>query len=193
MKKYLLQSKGVEKMTEQINNNKSIVLIGFMGVGKTTIAKHIAQNLNRPIIDIDVEIEKKFNMPTTEIFKQHGETFFRQQEKEITLHFCAKPNQIISLGGGAFLQEEIKNFCLAHNIVIFLDISWDYWKERLPKLIDKRPNLQNKSEEEIKQLFEARKTIYQNHHIKIITDYLDESTIANDVIEKLKLYYRNSN
>lgn len=175
-------------MSEKTKQNKSIVLIGFMGVGKTTIAKQIAHQLNWPMIDIDVEIEKKFNMPTTEIFKQYGETFFRKQEKEIALQFCAKPNQVISLGGGAFLQEKIKNYCLEHNIVIFLNISWDSWKERIPKLIDTRPILQNKSEAEIKQLFQARQAIYENHHIKIITDDLDVNTIAKDITEKLKLY-----
>ena len=62
---------------------KSIVFIGFMGVGKTTIGEMVAKKLYRDFVDIDQEIEKEFNMPTSQIFKEHGETFFRQKEKEV--------------------------------------------------------------------------------------------------------------
>src|SRR5690606_42046693 len=85
---------------------KSIVLTGFMGVGKTTVGKAVAKKLYRDFIDIDKEIEKKFQMPTTEIFKTYGEKTFRQAEKEMVLHFSQQKMKVISLGGGAFLQEE---------------------------------------------------------------------------------------
>lgn len=169
-------------------NEKSIVFIGFMGVGKTTIAKRVAKNLNRQMIDIDQEIEKQFNMPTTEIFKKYGEPFFREKEKEITLHYCKKSNLVISLGGGAFLQENIKRFCLDTNIVIFLDISFEEWKKRIPRLINTRPILQNKSIEEIQELFKTRQSIYKDHHIKIVTDGLNSDEVVDNVIQALESY-----
>src|SRR5699024_1272 len=160
-------------MTENIYSirEKSIVFIGFMGVGKTTIAKLVASKLYRDFIDIDEEIEKEFGMPTTDIFNKYGETFFREKEKEYVLHYCKQQLKVITLGGGAFLQDEIKDACLKHSIVIYLDISWEAWKERLHLLIDSRPVLQNKSPDEIKDLFDSRKTIYEQHDSKLLTDH----------------------
>lgn len=166
---------------------QSIVFIGFMGVGKTTVAKIVAKKLFRDFIDIDEEIEKEFGMPTTEIFKDIGEKKFREKEKEYVLQYCTQPLKVISLGGGAFLQDEIREACLNNAIVFYLDISWDAWKDRLHKLVDSRPVLQNKSLEDIETLFNERKVTYAQHHSKVMTDEADQETIANYIIDSLKL------
>src|SRR5690625_2105190 len=97
-------------MTNMINSlslrEKSIVFIGFMGVGKTTVAQLVAKKLYRDFIDIDQEIEKEYGMPTTEIFKQLGEKTFREKEKEYVFHYSKQPLKVIALGGGAFIREE---------------------------------------------------------------------------------------
>src|SRR5699024_12425541 len=87
---------------------KSLVFIGFMGVGKTTVAKLVAKKLYRDFIDIDHAIEQEYDMRTTDIFKQYGEKEFRQKEKEYIYHYCKQPLKIVSLGGGAFLQDDIQ-------------------------------------------------------------------------------------
>lgn len=166
---------------------KSIVFIGFMGVGKTTVAQLVASKLYRDFIDIDEEIEKEFQMPTTDIFNEYGEQIFREKEKELVLKFCQQPLKVISLGGGAFLQEEVKEACLKHSIVIYLDISWESWKERLHLLMESRPVLQNKSIEEIKELFDSRKAIYEQHDSKVVTDGADPEAIADHIIGSMKL------
>ncbi|WP_332693636.1 shikimate kinase [Halalkalibacter lacteus] len=166
---------------------KSIVFIGFMGVGKTTIGKLVAQKLFRSFIDIDEEIEKEYNMPTTEIFKTIGEKAFREKEKDLITNFCNQKRKIISVGGGAFLQKEVRDVCLSNCIVIALDISWDQWKERLNMIIDSRPVLKGLSMEEIEALFYKRKEIYSTHHLKFTTDHLDEEEAANYITESLKL------
>ncbi len=164
---------------------KSIVFIGFMGVGKTTIGELVAKKLSRPFIDIDQEIEKEYGMPTSQIFKAIGETAFREKEKEVTCHYCTQKLKIISLGGGAFLQNEIRNICMDNCIVIYLDVSWDTWKERLNLLIDSRPVLQGRSLEEIEALFYTRQEIYSHHHLKINTDSQNYVEIAGHIIERL--------
>lgn len=166
---------------------KSIVFIGFMGVGKTTVAKLVSQKLFRDFIDIDVEIEKEYGMSTTEIFKKIGEKQFRAKEKEYVLHFCKQPLKIISLGGGAFLQDDIRDACLDHSIVFYLDISWDSWKDRLHMLVDSRPVLQDKSIEDIETLFHERKKTYDEHNSKLVTDQFNPKEVADYIIDSLKL------
>jgi shikimate kinase len=166
---------------------KSIVFIGFMGVGKTTIGKLVAKKLYRDFVDIDEEIEKEFNMPVSQIFEKIGEMAFRKREKEIIIEQCRQKLRIISVGGGAFLQDEIRRECLSSCIVFFLDLSWESWKERISMIIDSRPVLQGKTIEEIQELFYKRQEVYSAHHSKIQTDHQEIEEIADYIVNSLKL------
>lgn len=166
---------------------QSIVLIGFMGVGKTTVGKRLAQKLYRDFIDIDEEIERRFQMPPKEIFAKYGEETFRHYEKEIISEMCHKRLKVISLGGGAFLQKEIQDVCLATSTIFFLDLSWDSWKDRISLLIDSRPVLQGKNMDEIKELFYERQPIYEQHHSRVLTDDQEVEEVADYIVDSLKL------
>jgi shikimate kinase len=167
---------------------KNIVFIGFMGAGKTTIGKLVAKKLYRDFIDIDEEIEKEYKMSIPEIFAEIGEQAFREKEKEFIQNLCHYKLKIISVGGGAFLQKEIREVCLSTSIVLYLDITWDAWKKRLGLIIDSRPVLQGKSMEEIEELFYKRKEIYQNNfHSKIEISNQDLDELAETIVETLKL------
>jgi shikimate kinase len=165
---------------------KSIVFIGFMGVGKTTIGERVAKKLYRDFVDIDKEIEKEYNMPTSEIFKTVGEKVFREKEKSMISDYSQQSLKIISVGGGAFLQEEIRNICLTNCLVFYLDLSWDSWKERISLLIDSRPVLQGKTLEEIETLFYERQEIYSLYHSKVKTDNQEVEDVADFIVESLK-------
>src|SRR5690625_1387583 len=165
---------------------KSLVFIGFMGVGKTTVARLVAKKLYRDFIDIDEEIEKEYKMPTTEIFKKFSEEKFREAEKEHVFHYSVQPLKVIALGGGAFLREDVRKVCLENNIVFYLDISWNSWKDRLHMLVDSRPILQNQSIEDIEKLFHERRNIYQEHNSSLLTDHVSEEEVANYIIDSLK-------
>lgn len=168
---------------------KSIVIIGFMGVGKTTVGELVAKKLYRSFIDIDKMIERRFNVPIVDVFKQIGEPAFREIEREIIKDCCTQKLKVISLGGGAFLQEEIRKITLENCIVIFLDITWESWKERLNIIIDSRPVLQGLTMEEIEELFNKRQEIYNSHHSKLETDHLNADEISDFIVESLKLAY----
>lgn len=166
---------------------RSIVFIGFMGVGKTTIGKAVAKKLYRDFIDVDELIEKEFQMPTTKVFEKYGEKVFREKEKEIITRLARQKLLVISLGGGSFLQEEIRKVCLENCIVFYLDLSWDSWKDRISLIIDSRPVLQGKTPEEMEKLFYDRQQIYSIHHSKIDTDDLNAEEAADYIVESLKL------
>lgn len=169
-------------------SKKNIVLIGFMGVGKTTIGFHLAQMLSREFIDVDREIEKRHELSIPQIFSQYGEQKFRQMEKEFILDLCDhSSDKVLSLGGGAFLQEEIRQACMESSIVVSLEMSWEAWKERLPYIMDNRPILQNKSLEEIEKLYYARQAIYELNHLKINTEQTQPEQTAERIIHELKL------
>lgn len=167
-------------------NTQRITLIGFMGVGKTTVGKSLARKLNYQFIDIDQKIEHQFNMKTTDIFKVHGEATFRKAERELTLSYLKKNQIVLSLGGGAFLQDEIKKSCLKQSTVASLHISWNTWRKRLNFLKHKRPLLQNKSINEIHNLFNERRKYYLHYHLKVNCDYLSANKIADEIIRQLK-------
>ncbi|ASS89078.1 MULTISPECIES: shikimate kinase [Aeribacillus] len=167
---------------------KNIVLIGFMGVGKTTIGQLVAKKLYRDFIDVDQEIEKKQNMPISLIFQKFGEDYFRKIEKEYIVDICTNTRlKVVSLGGGAYLQEEVRNACLSNCIVFLLDLSWDSWKDRMPLLVENRPLLKEKSMEEIEKLFIKRQNAYSLHNSKVSTNNLDPETVADEIVNSVKL------
>ncbi|KKB36177.1 Shikimate kinase I [Bacillus thermotolerans] len=166
---------------------KSIVFIGFMGVGKTTIGSLVAKKLYRTFVDIDEEIEKQHNMSISEIFALHGEKAFREMEKDTIRSFCEQPLKVISLGGGAFMNPEVREICLKNCIVFYLDMSWEQWKERLNILIDNRPVLQGKNIDEIEELFYKRQSAYSVNHSTYKVDSQTAEEAADYIVDSLKL------
>ncbi|MBU9712613.1 shikimate kinase [Bacillus tamaricis] len=160
---------------------------GFMGVGKTTIGNLVAKKLYRDFIDIDAVIAAEYEKPITEIFQEIGEKAFRQREKEIITELCHKKLKVISVGGGAFLQQEVRDIAMSSCMVFYLDLSWGSWKDRINLIIDSRPVLQGKSMEDIEKLFYERQKIYSQHHSKVTMDKQEVEEIADHIVDSIKL------
>lgn len=156
-----------------------------MGAGKTTIGKLVAEKLNRIFIDTDEEIEKAYQLPVSDIFQVYGEKSFREKEKEIIIKLSEKGNSILSLGGGAFIQEEIREACLKNCIVFYLHLPWENWVERIPLLIDSRPVLHGKSLSETEKLFHSREEYYSCHHFKTETANKNPEEISSQIMAEL--------
>ena len=161
---------------------KNIVLIGMMGVGKTTLGKIVAKERNLKFIDIDENIERKNLMTITEIFEKKGEDFFRNEEKEEVLKSLKKEKCIIALGGGAFINKIVRDGILKNSISIWLDLNIKTINNRV-KWSNKRPLLKEKKLEKLKNLYEKRKKIYKLANHKIECAKLSKKNIVRKIIE----------
>jgi len=163
--------------------SRPIILVGFMGVGKTTVGTLLAERLGRPLKDSDQEIEKRMRMTITAIFAQYGEPRFREIEREVVAELCRrKKPAVISLGGGAFVQEQTRRICLESGTVVHLELSWPLWAQRMEQLKNTRPLLQSKTMEEIRALYETRSSVYRMAHHTVKTDGLNADAIADRII-----------
>ena len=153
-----------------------------MGVGKTTIGKIVAKKQGLEFVDTDINIEKKCSMKISEIFKKKGEKFFRIEEEKEVLKSLTKNNCVIALGGGAFVNESIRNSILKNAISMWLDTDLKTLNERI-KWNKKRPLLDKKNNQiKINKLYSERKNIYKLATHRIVCDNLSKEDIANKII-----------
>ena len=167
---------------------KNLILLGMMGVGKSTLGKIVAKRLKLKFIDTDLSIEKKISMKIAEIFKNKGESFFRDLEEREVLESLKRNNHIIALGGGAFMNKNIRDTILQNAISIWLDIDLKAINRRI-KWNKKRPLVDTKNTREIiKKLYIKRKNIYKMADHKIKCDNLSKENIANKIIDFYEKY-----
>ena len=156
-----------------------------MGVGKTTIGKIVARKQGMEFIDTDENIEEKCSMSISEIFKKKGEKFFRIEEQKEVLKSIKKSNCVIALGGGAFINETIRNDILKNAISIWLDTDLKTLNKRI-KYNKKRPLLNKENnQKKIDEFYLERKNIYKLANHKINCDNLNKENIAKKII----IYY----
>jgi shikimate kinase len=161
---------------------KNLVLTGMMGVGKSTIGNLLSLKLNMNLIDIDKMIEIKESMPINAIFEKKGEKYFRKLEKELTLKTIAVNNSIIALGGGAFIDKDIRETVLKSCTSFWLDVELDTLVARL-KDSKKRPLLKNIDiKQTLSDLYKLRKKIYRESNFKINCNKDEKSLIVEKII-----------
>tara|TARA_Y100001958_G_scaffold82361_1_gene55727 strand:- start:1847 stop:2350 length:504 start_codon:yes stop_codon:yes gene_type:complete len=165
---------------------KTIVLIGMMGSGKTSVGKELAKELNLTFIDIDEEIEKKYRMSIPKIFQTKGEFFFRKIEENMSCKFIDGKPGIISIGGGGFLNKKIRSNIKKNAISIWINTSLDRIYQRLDKSKNKRPLLNyNDLKKSIKEIYDKRIPIYKKADYTIQTKSDNKKIIVKKIIKKL--------
>ena len=155
----------------------------MMGVGKSTIGKIVAKKQNLKFIDTDFNIEKKRSMTIAEIFKIKGEKYFRECEEEITLSCLKGEKQIISLGGGAYINTNIRRECKKSSFSFWLNWKKDIIIKRINGS-KKRPLAMTLSETDLEKLINERAKIYSLADFTINCDQLNKNEIANKIIKK---------
>ncbi|KKM73343.1 hypothetical protein LCGC14_1411460 [marine sediment metagenome] len=141
---------------------KNIVLIGFMGSGKTAVGKQLGERLGLPFKDTDSLIEERLGQKINAIFADKGEAFFRDMESQIIDELTAKDNQVLSCGGGAILRNENVNYLRQNGTLIYLKAPFAVLYNRI-KSSSNRPLLtSNEPEKTARMLWEARQKVYES-------------------------------
>ena len=170
-----------------MKSKKNLILIGMMGSGKSTIGSLVSKKLNIKFIDIDNVLENDSNMKIAEIFEKKGENFFRNLEEKVTLKLLNSNNNVISLGGGGFINEKIRKKVLKNNFSFWLNCTTQTLLNRI-KNNKKRPIAFNLSNDELTELIAERSKIYSKAQFKINCYKLTKTEIVNKI---LKIYESN--
>ena len=169
---------------------KNLTLTGMMGVGKSTIGKNLAKKLNYKFIDVDKLIEIKEGSSINLIFKNKSESYFRKIENDITLSELKNDNSVISLGGGAFLNNAIRRSTKKLSVSFWLDLPIEALIKRLKKNTQ-RPLLFKKNiAETAKKIYLDRKKIYSEADYRIKCNSLKPNEIVSKILE---LYEKSGN
>lgn len=173
------------------NMKDNIALIGFMGSGKTTIGKLLAKTMEMKFVDIDKIIEATEKKSINDIFKEKGQIYFRDLEREIILQESSRNNCVIATGGGSILDNENVKSLQETSFIVFLDASIECLYLRL-KDNTTRPILNDAENKKqlIEELLEKRKFLYQISANFII--HIDENTSIYETVDKIKESYINS-
>ncbi|RJG26035.1 shikimate kinase [Paenibacillus thiaminolyticus] len=151
-------------------SNRSIVLIGFMGTGKSTVGTQLAEQLKLRFCDLDEEIVSRTGQSIPDIFAERGEAYFREQEGRIlSLLLGEEAPKIIATGGGAVLKEENRKRMKEQATVIHLTAEEATIVERV-RQDRNRPLLQGDVEERVRRLMAERRGLYDFAHLCVPTD-----------------------
>ena len=165
-----------------MNSNKNLVFLGMMGSGKSSIGNLTSKKLGLPFIDVDSLIVENTGMSISEIFEKKGENYFRNLEERITLKCLKKINNVISLGGGGFINAKIRKEILTNHFSFWLNWDDSILIKRI-KGSEKRPLVFKSTDQEIRSIIKDRSRIYSNAQFKINCNKLTKTEIVKKIIK----------
>ena len=171
-----------------LNMNRTIALVGLMGVGKSTVGRRLATRLALPFADGDHEIESAAGMTVSEIFSSRGEGEFRSGEARVMKRLLEGPPVILATGGGAMMNAETRSLLSSHAVVVWMRADLDVIAERVSRR-DTRPLLRNKDPLEVlRGLAEKRYPIYAEADVTVDVGVGSHGAAVEAVIQELKHY-----
>lgn len=164
---------------------KPIVLIGLMGVGKTTVGRRLAQRMGLPFVDADHEIERAAGMTVADIFERFGEPYFRDGERRVIARLVDGTPKVIATGGGAFLNEATRELILDHATTIWLDAEPAVLADRVGRR-DTRPLLRDRDPLEVlTELAKVRNPVYALAPIRIESVAAPHDVTVDAILEAI--------
>ena len=171
-----------------MKSDRNIVFLGMMGSGKTSIGFLVSKKLKLDFYDVDHYIENKLKMKISSIFKNKGEKFFREYEEKITLELMKIKGIVVSLGGGAFLNKNIRNEVLKNHISFWLKTKDDILIQRIRKSA-KRPLAYNVSNSDLQNMIKNRNKYYAKAQNKIDCHNKTKKEIVDKILDIISVSY----
>jgi shikimate kinase len=167
---------------------KSIVLVGLMGAGKTTVGRRLAKRLRLPFADTDVEIEAAAGLSVPEIFERFGEAHFRDGERRVIARLIEGPARVIATGGGAFMNPETRALILERCTAVWLDGEVALLAERAARsgqrpLLDKADPVAS-----LQALAEIRNPVYAEAHLRVVSDRGRHEDTVEEIVALLRAW-----
>ncbi|WP_312125954.1 shikimate kinase [Brevundimonas sp.] len=175
-----------------LNMNRTIVLVGLMGVGKSTVGRRLASRLNLPFADGDNEIEAAAGMTVSEIFSTRGEDEFRAGEARVMKRLLEGPPVVLATGGGAMMNPETRALMKDHSVSVWMRADLDVIAERVARR-DTRPLLRNRDPLAVlKDLAEKRYPIYAEADLTVDVGVGSHGVAVEAMLQALRQYAKDN-
>jgi len=172
---------GIARIAARIE--QPIVLVGLMGVGKSTVGRKLAEMLETEFVDADEEIETAAQRSIAEMFEEFGETYFRDGERRVIGRLIEEGGGVIATGGGAFVDAETRALILEKAIAVWIHSSIDILVERTSRR-NTRPLLRNGDPKEIlTRLYKEREPFYSQAQIRVESENAPHAETARAILE----------
>lgn len=179
------QDKDIVDKVRRALGTRSLVLVGLMGCGKSSIGKRLAAKLALPFVDADEEIERVAQKSISEIFADHGEPFFRDRESKVIARLLGSGPQVLATGGGAFITPGTRANIREAGLSIWLRAELPVLMRRVGKR-DSRPLLKNGDPEQVmRNLMETRYPVYAEADVTVESRDIPHESIVAEIIAAL--------
>ena len=169
-------------------DDRSIVLVGLMGAGKTCIGKRLANKTGLSFVDADAEIEAAADCSVEEIFARYGEQAFRDGERRVITRLLEGPRRVLATGGGAFVNPKTRENVQRHGVSVWLNADLDILVQRVSRRND-RPLLKNGNPREtLERLIEQRYPCYAEADIRVDTGNEPPDSTVEKVVDALNAH-----
>jgi shikimate kinase len=165
---------------------RSIVLVGMMGAGKSSIGRRLAQRLGVNFVDADAEIEAAAGMTIAEIFANYGEPDFRSGEARVIARLLDQGQQVLATGGGAFMNPETRAGIRQKGVSVWLKADFEVLMRRVKRRnTADRPMLQGDPAQRIRQLMAERYPVYAEADVTVVSREVSHEIIVNEIVAEL--------
>src|SRR5437763_160289 len=165
---------------------RSVVLVGMMGAGKSSIGRRLAQRLGIGFVDADAEIEAAAGMTIAEIFSTYGEPYFRSGEQRVIARLLESGPQVLATGGGAFINPQTRAGIRQKGVSVWLKADFEVLMRRVKRrATTDRPMLQGDPAQRIRHLMDERYPIYAEADVTVVSREVSHEIIVNEIVAEL--------
>src|SRR3954463_602533 len=165
---------------------RSVVLVGMMGAGKSSIGRRLAQRVGLSFVDADAEIEAAAGMTIAEIFASYGEPYFRSGEQRVIARLLESGPQVLATGGGAFMNAETRVAIRQKGVSVWLKAEFEVLMRRVKRRATAdRPMLQGDPAQRIRHLMDERYPIYAEADVTVISREVSHELIVGEIVTEL--------